>query len=505
VLISNKEPHDKHANCCSSCAMAVTTQTTKLDASYRRSQRLSTGKTSTYFEDDATDSDEETDQRPRKVAKTAGSKADNKVFANVNRNTKHQNSSAGKRSRSIAVTTDDDDDFLEQSEDELEGEDEDDDEDDDFNEDSSGAGSKQISTKAKKRGRPAIVKTQMKVPVRGGKPKDDGDDDEDEDDDEESRVTFIPLPKLRDEGGIDYEPERIHPNTLAFLKDLKANNKRSWLKLHDAEYRRSLKDWESFVESITEKITEVDETVPELPLKDVIFRIYRDVRFSKDPTPYKPHYSAAWSRTGRKGPYACYYIHVEPQKCFLGGGLWCPDKDALARLRASVDERPHRIRRALMDPAFRDTFLPNAAKYEKGQDNKKSKKGGKTSASRVGGDDDDRAGEPDEAAAVVRAFTEANKENALKTRPKGVDPDHRDIELLKLKNYTVGKKFTDEDFTAPDAQERVMNSIKALVGFVTFLNSVVMPDPGNDSDSEDEEGEDGEDDDEDEGDDGEED
>lgn len=57
--------------------------------------------------------------------------------------------------------------------------------------------------------------------------------------------------------------------------------------MHDPEYRRSLKDWESFVETLTDKIIEADETVPELPLKDVIFRIYRDIRFSKDPTPYK--------------------------------------------------------------------------------------------------------------------------------------------------------------------------------------------------------------------------
>lgn len=55
----------------------------------------------------------------------------------------------------------------------------------------------------------------------------------------------------------------------------------------DPEFRRSLKDWDSFVETLTEKITEVDETIPELPLKDVVFRIYRDIRFSKDPTPYK--------------------------------------------------------------------------------------------------------------------------------------------------------------------------------------------------------------------------
>lgn len=57
--------------------------------------------------------------------------------------------------------------------------------------------------------------------------------------------------------------------------------------MHDPEYRRSLKDWESFVETLTSKIIEADETIPELPLKDVIFRIYRDIRFSKDPTPYK--------------------------------------------------------------------------------------------------------------------------------------------------------------------------------------------------------------------------
>lgn len=59
------------------------------------------------------------------------------------------------------------------------------------------------------------------------------------------------------------------------------------LAARDPEFRRSLKDWDSFVETLTEKITEADETIPELPLKDVVFRIYRDIRFSKDPTPYK--------------------------------------------------------------------------------------------------------------------------------------------------------------------------------------------------------------------------
>ncbi|RYP75883.1 hypothetical protein DL771_002147 [Monosporascus sp. 5C6A] len=315
---------------------------------------------------------------------------------------------------------------------------------------------------------------------------DDDDDDDEGSEDEDGRVTFIPLPQLRDTGGVDYEDARLHPNTLLFLRDLKANNKRSWLKMHYPEYRRSLKDWESFVKTLTERITEADDTIPELPLKDVIFRIYRDIRFTKDPTPYKAHYSAAWSRTGRKGPYACYYVHVEPGgRSMVGGGLWHPDNGALARLRASIDERPHRLRRVLLDPAFRRTFLPGA-----------------------------KAG--DERSAIA-AFAAANQENALKTRPKGFHPEHRDLELLKLRNFTVGKKIDDSVLTSEDAQDKIMAIITPMVPFVgplrlfgapnfmfgmadleqiTFLNSVVMPDPNLDSDSDGEENDDEGDDDE---------
>ncbi|KAI0175162.1 hypothetical protein BJ166DRAFT_164309 [Pestalotiopsis sp. NC0098] len=276
------------------------------------------------------------------------------------------------------------------------------------------------------------------------------DDDDESDDGEGPLIERIELPKLRDTGGVEYNPENVHPNTLAFLKDLKANNQRSWLKLRDPEYRRSLKDWEAFVETLTEKIIEADETIPELPLRDVIFRIYRDIRFSKDPTPYKPHYSAAWSRTGRKGPYACYYVHCEPGSCFVGGGLWHPDKDALAKLRANIDERPHRLRRVLMNPDFRKAFLPKAKDNE---------------------------------ASVISAFCDSNKENALKIRPQGFNPEHRDIKLLKLRNYTVGRKIKDSDLTSSDAQEKIMAVITPMVEYVTFLNNVVMPDPDFDSDS----------------------
>ncbi|KAK2599697.1 hypothetical protein N8I77_011429 [Diaporthe amygdali] len=285
--------------------------------------------------------------------------------------------------------------------------------------------------------------------------EDEEDDDDELDEDEEPRVTITPLNKMRGIGGVDYDDEMLHPNTLLFLKDLKANNKRSWLKSNDPEYRRSLQDWNSYVETLMQKLIVLDPTIPELPLKDVVFRVYRDIRFSNDPTPYKPHYSVAFSRTGRKGPYACYYVHCEPGSCFIGGGLWHPDASHLAKLRASIDERPRRWRRVLLEDSFRATFLPGA------------KRGDEKSC--------------------LKAFCKANTENALKTKPKGFDADHRDIELLKLRNFTVGKKIPDSVFTADNGQDQVADIIRPMVGYVSFLNDVVMPDPNLDSDSSSEE------------------
>lgn len=212
--------------------------------------------------------------------------------------------------------------------------------------------------------------------------------EEEYDSDAPPKVTFIPLPKLRDTNGVLYTDETLHPNTLLFLRDLKAHNQRPWLKSHDEEYRRALKDWESYVTTLTNRLIDLDPTIPELPLRDVIFRIYRDTRFSKDPTPYKPHFSAAWSRTGRKGPYACYYVHVEPGgKCSVGGGLWGPEAGSVSRLRASIDERPHRWRRALGAEGFGRMFY--------------GKEAGK------GGDE-----------GAVKRFVDRNQRGALKTKPK---------------------------------------------------------------------------------------
>ena len=202
---------------------------------------------------------------------------------------------------------------------------------------------------------------------------------------EPGQEVFIKLPKAREAGSTPYKDDTIHPNTLLFLKDLKKNNDREWLKFHDADFRQSEKDFDSFIEKLTEKLIEKDETIPELPPKDVKFRIYRDVRFSSDPTPYKPYFSAAWSRTGRKGPYAHYYLQLAPGDSFLGGGIWCPDAEPTAKLRRALDRKSENLKEVLMLPGIRKECLRGCAKDE---------------------------------TKVVKAFFDANKSNALKTKPK---------------------------------------------------------------------------------------
>ncbi|KAH7064997.1 hypothetical protein B0J12DRAFT_613008, partial [Macrophomina phaseolina] len=342
----------------------------------------------------------------------------------------------------------------------------------------------------------------------------------------------IKKPKPREAGATPYTDDTIHPNTLLFLQDLAKNNDREWLKMHDPDYRTSLKDFNSFVEKLTEKVIEADDTIPELPIKDIVFRIYRDIRFSSDPTPYKTHFSAAWSRTGRKGPYAAYYVHLQPNASFVvtgttpsflhrsvsacesplltgriwqqgaesldsaaiasaassalavaqnpapdsnntairldarclmrGGGLWMPAADSLQKLRRDIDRKPHKIKSVLTDARLRKEFFD---------------------------------GVPNDEKKAVEAFTKHNAESALKTRPQGYAKDHCDIELLRLRSFTISSKLDDSEVMGAGGLQRVADLISCMVPFssavdtspleqwltlrcmqITYLNSVVMPD-----------------------------
>ncbi|PKX96106.1 DUF2461 domain-containing protein [Aspergillus novofumigatus IBT 16806] len=281
------------------------------------------------------------------------------------------------------------------------------------------------------------------------------------------KEVFIKKPKARDPGDIPYQDHTLHPNTMLFLQDLAKHNDRQWLKAHDADYRASKRDWETFVESLTEKISELDNTIPELPAKDIVFRIHRDIRFSKDPTPYKTHFSAAWSRTGRKGPYAAYYVHLQPGSCFVGSGLWHPEADKLALLREDIDHNSHRLKAVLRRPEMRREFFN---------------------------------GIPDDEKKAVQAFVSQNKESALKTKPKsflhrlicfhgsasaywrvfcralisfsqsGYEANNENIELLRLRSFTIGKPLSDSELMASNVQERIAAIIGVMEPFVSHAS-----------------------------------
>lgn len=137
--------------------------------------------------------------------------------------------------------------------------------------------------------------------------------------------------------------------------------------------------------------------------------------------------------------------------------MWCPEAAPLAALRRDVDERPQRIRRALLRPGLRKEFL---------------------------------GGVPEDEKRAVRAFCAQNAEKALKTKPKGYEADNENIEILRLKNYTVGRRLADEEVLGAQGLRRMVELMGCLVPWVTYLNRVVMPDEEDDGDSEgeDEEG-----------------
>ncbi|CAN9403192.1 unnamed protein product [Alternaria alternata] len=238
----------------------------------------------------------------------------------------------------------------------------------------------------------------------------------------------IKKPKARDAGDTPYLDHTIHPNTMLFLKDLAANNDRQWLKLHDPDFRVSFQDFITFAEKVSDKIIEADETIPELPVKDVIYRIYRDLLL-------------------------CGLV----EDC---GGFWQPDATTLAKLRRDIDRKPHKFKAVLTDAGIREAFL---------------------------------GGVKDDEKKAVKAFTSLsmNQSNALKRNPKGYDHDHKDIELLRLRNFTMGRKLTDDEIVGVGGLERVGELVANMVPFITYLNSIAMPDDDT-SDSSDGDGSDAE-------------
>lgn len=210
--------------------------------------------------------------------------------------------------------------------------------------------------------------------------------------------------------------------TLAFLKKLKTNNNKEWFDKNKEVYLAAKDEFESAISNIIKGVTKFDKKIsPELKAKDCTFRIYKDVRFSKDKSPYKTNFGASINPGGKKSLIAGYYLHIEPGAAFLAGGVYQPEPDLLNGIRQEIDYNPDSLVKILKSASFK--------KYFKGLD-------------------------------------EADK---LKTAPKGFEKDHPHIELLKNKHFVVSYPISDKELSGKDFQNTVLSGFKAMQPFLEYL------------------------------------
>src|SRR5690349_1421137 len=148
----------------------------------------------------------------------------------------------------------------------------------------------------------------------------------------------------------------LEPQTLKFLSQLRKNNNKPWFDAHRAQYEAARIDFSNFIQLVIDALQISDTTITGLTARDCLFRINRDIRFSKDKTPYKANFGASIKRGGRKSPFAGYYFHLEPGQSFIGGGLWMPDAPVLKGMRQEIDYNWDEFQSLLREKNFKKTY-----------------------------------------------------------------------------------------------------------------------------------------------------
>lgn len=144
--------------------------------------------------------------------------------------------------------------------------------------------------------------------------------------------------------------------TIGFLEQLQKNNNRPWFQAHKEQFDRLRTQFEADILKLIQRIALFDPEIASIEPKDCIYRIYRDIRFSPDKTPYKNYFSAYIAQGGRKSERAGYYIHWQPDMCFLSGGVWCPPPRLLKLLRQAVFDHIEEFTEILDHPELKKAY-----------------------------------------------------------------------------------------------------------------------------------------------------
>lgn len=211
---------------------------------------------------------------------------------------------------------------------------------------------------------------------------------------------------------------------LHFLSELKENNNKEWFDLNRNRYEESRKKVLFLTEMIIHEIAKFDSEIGNQDPKNCVFRIFRDVRFATDKTPYKTNMGSYIAPGGRKSIHAGYYIHIEPGGSFVGGGSYCPPPDALKAIRTEIFDHPEEFNQLITTKSFHKV-------YPEMYDDK------------------------------------------LKTAPKGFPKDFPAIDLLKYKSFAFTSRIDDSTVTSDAYVATIVEAVKELYPVNRFLNAAL--------------------------------
>lgn len=213
--------------------------------------------------------------------------------------------------------------------------------------------------------------------------------------------------------------------TLSFLADLKKQNHKEWFSKNKTRYETAFNQLIPLAETILTELKKTDDI--ETPTgKKSLFRIYNDVRFSKDKTPYKNNLGGGFRRATkfRRGGY---YFHIEPGNSFVAGGFWGPNPQDLAHIRQHLAAEPERLKDILKSAAFKKTFGTLLGEQ-------------------------------------------------VKTSPRGYNIDHPAIDLLRYKQFLIKREFTDEEVTSPNFHKKVVETFVKMRPFLDYMSEILTTD-----------------------------
>lgn len=220
----------------------------------------------------------------------------------------------------------------------------------------------------------------------------------------------------------------LQTSTLQFLKQLKKNNNKEWFDKNRQQYETAKNDFASFVQNVIDKFSKTDTALSSLTAKNCMFRINRDIRFSKDKSPYKTNMGAYFNGAGKNSMTSGYYLHISPGESFVGGGMYHPDAEALKKIRQEIDYNFNEFSSIINNKKFK-------AVYTKGLRN--------------------------------------NGDVKLSRPPKGYDENNKAIEFLKLKSIVATAPLNDALLTDKSFTVTVVKAFEALHPLVIFLNKAV--------------------------------